>query len=461
MKAPAHTRITPGILHQEDCWSAGLYCSSAQQIFSGGISRKAIGEIGNCLEGWRVSTQSWTNTYDRRIEETPIYRQANLDCMKFRLDPEHWEKPTMEEEWCVQPGDVVLNKIPPVRAAVVTFRLPRHPVDANCILIRGVQSPFGVWVAFCLNQKPYEAYLVQRQGSAILPRVSLRVLSNMHIPLPTVEEASVLQGNVWDWNDEILDNHESLVRLLGEVEAYMAEEHKQLDESEAVSSDSLSTGRFFPGESIDDSLLPTHVQLSHRLHQLKHQLGWVSLAKLLSADEIPRSRLHGDVPQRGYYLRLSDIGTDLSFSQPEETESERLSHMFYRVFREPLTPGEVLLSTLVSHPRVAFIDEAPSTKIYVTDHLERLRFRETPGAWALVLNTTAIRTQLKGMAIGTVQQFTYPANIPRLTVPNVPLELRQRWEKLLRRHHQRQRELNERWQVIWNDAQTLFEEVHK
>jgi hypothetical protein len=251
------------------------------------------------------------------------------------------------------------------------------------------------------------------------------------------------------------------MRLLAEVEAYMADEQQQLDESEAVSSDSLSTGRFFPAESIDDSLLPTHVQLSHRLHQLKHQLGWLSLAKLLSVDEIPRSRLYGDVLQQGRYLRLSDIRTDLSFSQPKETESERSSPAPNRVYRQPLTSGEVLLSTLVSNPRVAFIDEALSNKIYVTDYLERLRFRETPGAWALVLNTTAIRAQLEGMAMGTVQQFTYPANILRLKVPNVPLELRQRWEKLLRRHHQRQRELNEQWQVIWNYGQTLFEEVHQ
>ncbi|MBD2198555.1 MULTISPECIES: hypothetical protein [Calothrix] len=460
MKAPPHTRITWEILHEEDCWSAELYCTAAQ-IFRGRISRKAIGEIGNCLEGWRVSTQSWTDTYDRRIEKTPIYRQANLDCMQFRLNAEQWEKPTIEAEWCVQPGDVVLNKIPPVRAAVVTSRLPRHPVDANCILIRGVKYPFAVWVALCLNQKPYEAYLLHRQGAATLPRVSLKVLSNLHLPLPPIEDASLLQGKVWDCNDDILENNESLMRLLAEVEAYVADEEKQLDESQPVSNNSLSTGRFFPADSIDDSLLPNHVQLSHRLHQLKQHLGWVSLAKLLSVDEIERSRLHGDVLQQGRYLRLSDIRTDLSFSQPEETENERSSPAPNRVYRQPLTSGEVLLSTLVSNPRVAFINEALSTKIYVTDHLERLRFKETPGAWALVLNTTAIRTQLEAMAMGTVQQFTHPANIPRLTVPNVPLELRQRWEKLLRRHHQRQRELNEQWQVIWNYAQTLFEEVHQ
>ena len=458
MNAPLHSRIPPKILYQEDCWSADLYCKAAAQIFRGTFSRVAIREIGNCLEGWRVSTQSGTDTYDRRIEKTRIYRQANLDCMKFRLDAEDWEKPTIEEEWCVQPGDVVLNKIPPLRAAVATSRLPRHPVDANCILIKAVKPPFGVWVAFCLNQKPYEAYLLHRQSAAILPRVSLKVLSNLHIPLPSVAEASLLHGQMWEWNDNILENNESLRRLIADVEAYVANEQQQLDESEAGFNQSLSTGQFFPAESIDDSLLPTHVKLSHQMRLLKDQLGWLSLENLLSEDEISRSRLYGDVPEQGRYLRLSDIGTDLSFSQPEEIETAPAP---WRIFRQPLTSGEVLLSILVTSPRVAFIDQAPTNKIYVTDHLERLRFRETSGAWALVLNTTAIRTQLQGMAMGTVQQFTHPGNIPKLKVPDVPLALRQHWEKLLLLHHQRQRELDEQWQNIWNSAQTLFNKVHQ
>ncbi|BAZ08875.1 hypothetical protein NIES4071_06810 [Calothrix sp. NIES-4071] len=376
--------------------------------------------------------------------------------MKFRLDVEHWEKPTLEEKWCVQPGDVVINKIPPLRAAVATVRLPRHPVDGNCIIIRGVKFPYSVWVAICLNQKPYEAYLIQRQGASTLPRVGLKVLSNLYIPLPPETDVSMLRRQVWEWNEEALDNNESLLRLVAEVEDYFVNEKQKLNDTEATSYQSLSTGRFFPAESVEDSLLPTHVEMSYKMQQLKRQLGWLSLEKLLSVHDISRKRLYDEAPERARYLKLSDISTDLSFSLPEESETVRSG----RIFHQPLTSGEVLLSTLVTNPRVAFVDEIPSTKIYVTDHLERLRFRETPGAWALVLNTTAIRTQLEGMAMGSIQQFTHPANILQLRVPDVPLQLRQRWEKLLLRHHQRKRDLDQQWQVIWNKAQTLFNEVH-
>ncbi len=404
-----------------------------------------------------MSTQPGTMTYDSRIAETPIYRQANLGCMSFHLEPEHWSTPTLEEMWCVQPGDVVLNKIPPLRAALVTLRLPRHPVDGNCILIRGIKPPYEAWVALCLNQEPYAAYLTQRMGAAVLPRVSLKGLSELGVPLPTAAEVQGVSAQVWDWNEAMLANTESLMRLVAEVEDYVAKEMAQLDDAAGFSpQQSLSTGRFFPAESIYDSLLPTHVELSHQQYQLKRQLGWIQLEQLLSHNQVSRERL-ADVPKRGRYLRLSDVGTDFAIALPQEEESVRWSA---RVFRKPLTSGEVLLSTLVTNPRVAFIDETPTLTVYVTDHLERLRFRETPGAWALVLNTAAIRAQLSGMAMGAVQQFTHPGNIPRLRVPDVPLVIRQRWEKLLSRHHQRKRELDEKWRLLWSRAQDLFEDVH-
>jgi hypothetical protein len=456
LKVLAHARIHPHVLYQEDCWSAELFCTEAAKVFRVSCPRQAIAKVGQCFEGWRVSTQLGTDTYDSRIEQTPIYRQANLECMRFHLYREHWEKPTLEEQWCVQPEDIVINKIPPLRASIATTRLPRHPVDANCLLIRGVKFPYSVWVAICLNQKPYEAYLIQRQGASALPRVSLKGLSNLCIPLPPAADVNIIYAQVWDWNENALENNESLLRLVAEIEDYVANEKQKLNDTETTSRRSLSTGRFFPSESIDDSLLPTHVQLSDRTQQLKRQLGWLLLEKLLCVDEISCGRLYNDASKRGYYLRLSDIDTDLTFSQPEESETVRPG----RIFQQPLMNGEVLLSTLVTNPRVAFVDEIPSNKIYVTDHLQRLRFRETPGAWALVLNSTAIRAQLEGMGMGAVQQFTHFENILKLRLPDVPLQLRQRWEKLLLRHHQRKRDLDQQWAGIWSQAQALFNKVH-
>lgn len=457
MSKPPHAFVSPHILHQQGHWSADLFCGSAAKIFRGDRLRVTIRDLGSCFEGWRVSTQPGASGYDPRIAETPIFRQANLGCLSFRLDTEHWNAPTIEEMWCVQPGDVVLNKIPPLRAALATLRLPRHPIDGNCILIRGIKDPYGAWVALCLNQEPYAAYLTQRMGAAVLPRVSLKALSELGIPLPTASEVNGVSAEIWEWNEATLDNTEFLMRLVAEAEEYVAEEAAQLDDNSATGlQQSLSTGSFFPAESINDSWLPRHVELSHRQRRLERRLGWLPLEQLLSNVGVSRDRLT-NIPERGRYLRLSDVNLDLSITEPEEEEAVRWSA---RVFCKPLTSSEVLLSTLVTNPRVAFVDEAPTSTIYVTDHWERLLFRETPGAWALVLNTTAVRSQLLGMAMGTVQQFTHPASIRCLRVPNVPLSTRQRWDLHLYRHHQRKRELDAQWRSLFCRAQRLFENVH-
>jgi hypothetical protein len=89
-----------------------------------------------------------------------------------------------------------------------------------------------------------------------------------------------------------------------------------------------------------------------------------------------------------------------------------------------------------------------------------LRFFETPGAWALILNTSAIRSQIAGMGMGMVQQFTYASQIEQLRVPHVPLELRKQWEKALYRYHDRKRQLDLLWRTQWEYAKELFRRAH-
>ncbi len=446
-------RVEPRILHREDCWSAELFCSDAALIFRSNLDGITLNEIGECIEGWRVSTKEGTKDYDRRIELTPIYRQANLRKLNFDLEDQHWKSPEIERRWCVQPGDIVINKISPLRASFVTARLPRHPVDGNCILIRGITEPLNTWLAICLNQKSYEAYLLQRQGLSILARVGLKVLSQLHLPSPPLEEMRRLHQKIVDWNEQLLENDLLRVGLIAEVEDYI---DKELEAAEVNFDDHpLNPGQFFPSDAIADSLVPDHVRLSDRLARLKQESGWIVLEKLLGK-KIAKSRLSKS-PETLRYLRLSDIERDLTFSLPE-TRSDWSSP--YRLFARPLTQGEVLISNFIAPFKVVFLDETPSTTVYVTDSWERLRFKETPGAWALILNTEVVQTQLSGMAIGNAQQHIRPENIPRLVIPNVALEIRQHWEKRLLRLHKKHRELLQQRQLIDREAEALFNRVH-
>ncbi|MBD1999292.1 hypothetical protein H6G00_22215 [Leptolyngbya sp. FACHB-541] len=464
-------RIPPEKLSPEN-WCADLFCQVTIADLADEAVRVELRELAqSILEGWRVSTVQGRAGYDPRIQDAPIYRQANLEPMRFRLDVEHWKPPEVEGSWCVQPGDVVINKIPPLRAALVTSQLPRHPMDGNCILLRSLKEPYGAWIAFCLNQELYADYLIRSSGSAALPRVGLKTLSQMPFALPSYADIAGINHQFWQWNDAALTNAESLYHLSAEVEAYVVSEVQPLQDdgdrldsspyhSEKVqaagSRPSLLPGRFFSSEVINDSWVPSHVQVANWQRQLRHRLGWLPLERLLSSDEISRDRLV-DVPERGRYLRLSDVRSDFTFVQPEEEDSVAWRS---RVYRKPLTDEEVLLSTLVTSPQIAFVDESPVETTYVTDHLQRLRFKETPGAWALVLKTSPVRAQLAGMAMGTAQQFTHVDAVRQLCLPDVPIELRERWERAIRRHHQRKRELEVEWGETWNQAQRLFDAMH-
>src|SRR5262249_40301496 len=129
-----------------------------------------------CLEGWRVSRSPNSDSYDPRIESTPIYRQSNISFMRFKGDPEHWESPKSAEGWCIHPGDVAVNKIAPIRPAGAVGPLHRHPIDGNCLLVRGLAPAKAFWLALCLNQPSYGAYLTQGAGVSSLARVSLSSL---------------------------------------------------------------------------------------------------------------------------------------------------------------------------------------------------------------------------------------------------------------------------------------------
>jgi len=449
--------VSPDLLEQEQVWGADLFCGPAAQILFGKGIRKLLKKLGgNCLEGWRVSTNPSAIDYDLRIETTPVYRQSNLDPMRFKLEPSHWQTPQIEAEWCVQPGDIVLNKLMPIRAVLVTERTYRHPIDANCLLIRGLDRVTSAWVAFCLNQKPYEAYLTQHHGLAFLPRASLGELRQLRVP-PAPDRMRLLGEKFWQLNDALMETEELIVRCMGEVEEYMQEDFDRLQEQESKTiQPQVNSGRFLPAEAIEDSLLPNHVENAYWRRRLQRELGWMPISKLSTIGSGDRERLDRDVGEIAY-LQLNDIDRDLMVGLVTPAAVTQAT----RIFKEPLAPGEVLISTFAANPKVVFVDRSLDRKIYVTDHWRRLRFLETPAAWALILNAEPVREQLAGLAMGTIQQFIYADRLTQLMVPLVPLEQRRLWEQMVFTHHQRKRELNQKWHSLWSETMDIFNEVHE
>src|SRR5262249_3364641 len=112
----------------------------------------------------------------------PIYRMSNVSELELRLGPEHCIPPAGSDRRCVRPGDVVVTKGGPIRAALAPSQIFRHRADANCYVIPRLNQAAGFWVALCLNQLPYTEYLTRKSGAAIVPRVRMAVLREAPFP---------------------------------------------------------------------------------------------------------------------------------------------------------------------------------------------------------------------------------------------------------------------------------------
>lgn len=439
-------------------WNPAIFVGPASVVRKIPIA-VSLAEVGEFIEGWRATDPQATAAY----QEMLFYRQQNIETLRFELDDEHWQPPQEQNlpklrNWrkrFVQPGDVVLNRTLPFRAALATTALYRHPIDANCIIIRCKKDDpaLSFWIALCLNQPAYNSYLIAQARVGILSRITLDILSRLNIPALSAD-THPLAIEVWDWNDARLENASILTRLKTEVEAYVqaqvSDRNMEFDEGKR---DRLKQGLRFRAAAIEDSWLPRHVELSHHQQLLERELQWVRLGDLLADDNLSRARI--SVPPAGApFVRLRDIKPDLTIDWASAIAWQQ---ELPRSYQAPLTSGEVLVSTMVSSLGVAYVDKVPANDIYITDHLERLRFRETPGAWALLLQTSMVRTQLQRSAIGSVQQFATRASIQQLRLPMVERKRRIEWEEALMRHHQRKAALDAQWRDLWPRAQTLFD----
>jgi hypothetical protein len=258
-----------------------------------------------------------------------------------------------------------------------------------------------------------------------------------------------LAGQLRAWQLDALHLDRTMVRLQAKVDRAVAD--RAAPECEPASG---PWWRVVPEEEIGDVLLPDRAALGPLRRDLRGA-GWLPLADLLDDDPGVRRRQTA-IDREGLYLRLGDVGEDLTLQPGERGHAPPNPGQAYAA---PLGAGEVLLSLLVSSPRVAFVDAA-AARVYPDAHWRRLRFRETPAAWALVLRSPPLREQLRHLAAGNTRQFAHFGEVERLALPPLSLEDRQRWDAALREGHRRRRELEAQWRRIEDEARRLYDEVY-
>lgn len=400
---------------------------------------------GEILEGWRVSETPTAFDYDPRAASTSVYRQVNIKPLRLQLGAQHWAPPQIEGRWCVRPGDVVLNKLGPVRAAFVSPAAKRHPVDGNTLIVRDLARAEAAWVALCLNHSGYGRLLLLDSG--VLDRVGMRALAALRVP-PVPPEMEGLSARLRDALDE--------QTLASEAMHHVRTEADVLASVPPTPTHPLRSGAFFAREAVThESWLPSATALRVEQTSLADDLGWVAIAELASWDD--RARLTF-APEGARALRLRDVGEDL-FVAPTDGTGEDLVPS--RTLARPLVPGEVLLSTLGSSFRTAYVDDDVPQNIFPADGWVRVRFRETPAAWALLLSTEALRSQAARLVVGSVQQFVPPEALRSLRVPVPPREVRDRWQRAVERHHALRRSQDRQWAALMSEMTAVFEAAHR
>lgn len=407
---------------------------------------------------------------DRRLEGeqqseagTPAYRPGHVGTLRWNLTPENWQQPTQTSQSCVRPGDVVLTRWAPIRAAWVTGRLHRHPIDANCYLLRGMSPETAFWVSFCLNQPLYGEYLLRSAGASVLPRVTMRALRELPVMIPPAE-VRVLASRAAELLDGILAEEDGLRLLMSAVEERISPADALQDWRTRVAAlEAVSWSRRIDSVILGDSLMPSHAIFGVLTHELKEELGWQHLGDVLApeSEQPSRGRLTPDSAltlARVPYLRISDVGSD--FTLAAAPQPQRVTWPG-RIYHRSLRRDEVLVSLFAASPKVVFAGAIPAEDVLVTDHWERLRFRETPGAWAMIMNSQLVRLQIGMLARGAARQFLGAGSIQRIVLPNIEREERELWDHQLRRYQQNRLRLEAAWQKLAAEAQELFDRLHR
>ncbi len=427
--------INAKTLLREGAWDPQVLCGPMVHLLDD--------ESAGSLDTWSASTFEG----DRESFGVAI-GAAELGLAELHLNPgrlaaaEQVPKES-RERFGIRAGDVLVSKVLPAKAAWVAPSFPQSIIDGSCLAIRNLATAPGLWLTFCLNQLNYSLCLGRRSGGSVLPRIGQSELRRFPIPNVPVEFERIAEGIAECIDSRVLSELE-LARLKSEVaevvESLVPEEAADV----AADTDTFSSWAMrFRASSVDSSLVPSHVAVGAFQDVLRRRGEWRRVSDLVSIHRPSTNRL-GHVEHEYQCLRLTDVAGDLRVPSEPTVSSEANRN----VYAEPIQREEVFHSLLATSPRTVFVSREPRGEIFPVDYWARLRFLETPGAWALVLQTDPVAKQLKALAMGLVQQFATVAGVNRLAVPPIPIETRQAWDKRIRRWHERRDELDQVWQRL-------------
>lgn len=404
-------------------WRPAYHFSPAMRLNRLGRRWPRLGELAECLDGWRVSANPSSLAYDPRLESTPIYRLRHVGDMQLETEAEHWQPPRIGgQPYCVQPFDVVVRKVGRVGAALVHELHRQHPVDANLAIIRGLDPARAMWVTYCLNQPLYRAFLESADAITTLVRVGLKRLADLPIaPMP--EGFGALADACLETTADVTRTRDQLFRLRSEVDAWLRD---SLAEHRAFLEQSVETRRWswFGTLDLDDHLIITAAE-QHRFARSLRAAGLgVPVAELARIN--PRHP-RAERPSACRALRIGDVDDHFGIA-PQLADRDAMA---WRTQTRPVSRYDVLISTFATDSKVAWISDPVTECILPSEQLITLCFHRHPGAFALLMESVAVRAQWVRLATGSTQRFVSPGAVGQLVVPVPEPERAERWHQRL------------------------------
>jgi len=426
--------ITAKTLLREGAWDPQVLCGPMVHLLEDESAATLDTWAADTFEGDRDAFGSAIGASDLGLGEVQLLASARS--AEVGLSPR-------ADRYEIRAGDVLVSKALPVKAAWVAPSFPRSRIDGSCYAVRNLATAPGLWLTFCLNQSNYSICLGRRSGGSVLPRISQSQLRRFPIPNIPIEFERVAEGIAECIDARVLNTLE-LARLKSEV-AEAVEDFVPLEAADvAADTDTFATWAMrFRCSSVDSSLVPSHVAVGAFQDVLRRRGDWKRISDLTTLRQPSTARL-GDVQYEYQCLRLSDVGGDLRVPAEPAVSSEANRN----VYAEPIRQDEVYHSLLATSPRTVFVSHEPDRDVFPLDYWARLRFLETPGAWALVLQTEPVAKQLKALAMGAAQQFATVGAVNHLAIPPIPFEVRQSWDKRIRRWHEKRYELDRTWRRL-------------
>ncbi|WP_239410137.1 hypothetical protein [Photobacterium sp. OFAV2-7] len=442
-------------LDKADDWRANYHLSPAAVLPRLGENWPALAKSGvRLIDGWRFSDNPDSEWYLRhvrlldttkkdpvKLEYLPLavseqerqqadefkkvidhrlyYRMRHLGDMRLQLESEQFQLPELsDQEFCIQPDDVVLRRIGRAGAAYISAQYRRHPIDANLAIIRGLPTSDALWLSYCLEQPVYRAYLEQQTGITSLVRVGLKQLRDMPLaPKPNGFEP--IANEYLAALDELNQAEESLFLLRSQVQQWLKQQLRGLAEPEDVRGWRCG---FFAASDVSHRLDYAHACQGQYQRKLLEQGG-----KNLSALAVINPKETGGIPAEHTVLRISDVNDQLSFAR-DLSDGEKAK---WRTQKRLIKQNDVIVSTFASDNKIAFVHDVQEKLILPSEQLVTLCFHEYQGAYALLMESPLVNWQIKQLTHGNLQSFIHPAEMNNLVIPKLDIEIGAQWHQQL------------------------------